>query len=77
MPIEDTKQTMPALLLATTAPAVLDFDAIYAQHVQRVARWTARLAGPRADVEDLVQDVFLRIHRRLPTFRGELVTAAA
>jgi RNA polymerase sigma-70 factor (ECF subfamily) len=36
-----------------------------------VARWTARLAGPRADVEDLVQEVFLRVHRRISGFRGD------
>jgi RNA polymerase sigma-70 factor (ECF subfamily) len=44
---------------------------VYRQHVQQVARWASRLAGPGLDVEDLVQEVFLLVHRLLPQFRGE------
>lgn len=43
----------------------------FAAHAQDVARWAARLGGPLMDVEDVVQEVFLVAHRRLPTFRGE------
>jgi RNA polymerase sigma-70 factor, ECF subfamily len=49
----------------------LDVDALYRAHAQRVACWAARLAGPSLDVEDLVQEVFLTVHRLLPSFRGE------
>ncbi len=45
-------------------------DAVYRQHVHTVARWAARLAGPRGDVEDIVQEVFLTVHRTIPSFRG-------
>jgi RNA polymerase sigma-70 factor, ECF subfamily len=48
-----------------------EFDEIYRDSVDRVARWVRRLAGPGLDVEDLVQEVFLVCHRRLPEFRGE------
>lgn len=44
---------------------------VYRDHVQRVARWVSWSAGPGADVEDLVQEIFLRVHRLLPQFRGE------
>ncbi len=47
------------------------FEAIYLEHAPSVLRWVRRLAGPGADVEDLAQEVFLRVHRSLPTFRGE------
>jgi RNA polymerase sigma-70 factor, ECF subfamily len=48
-----------------------DFDLVYREHVQRVARWAAWLLGPSAEVEDVVQEVFLTAHRLLPRFRGE------
>jgi RNA polymerase sigma-70 factor (ECF subfamily) len=44
---------------------------VYRAHVQQVTRWVARLIGPGGDVEELVQEVFLRVHRLLPDFRGE------
>lgn len=49
----------------------LDFDAVYQTHSQTVARWVARLGGPGADVEDLTQEVFLLVNRRLSEFRRE------
>jgi RNA polymerase sigma-70 factor (ECF subfamily) len=52
---------------------VLSSAALYREHAQRVAGWASRLGGPRrgADLEDVVQEVFLRVHRALPRFRGE------
>jgi RNA polymerase sigma-70 factor (ECF subfamily) len=44
---------------------------VYRAHVARVHRWVVRLAGPFLDVEDLVHDVFTKVHLLLPTFRGE------
>src|SRR5262245_62237789 len=51
--------------------ASLDFDAVYREHGRTVARWAARLGGPGITVEDVVQDVFLVVSRRLHEFRGE------
>jgi RNA polymerase sigma-70 factor, ECF subfamily len=48
-----------------------DLDAIYRAHAATVARWVAKLAGPSADVEDLVHEIFLVVRRRLPEFRGD------
>ena len=48
-----------------------DFDAVYRAHVDRVARWAARLGGPSVDVDDVVQDVFVVVHRQIAGFRGE------
>jgi RNA polymerase sigma-70 factor (ECF subfamily) len=46
------------------------FAAVYAEHAATVARWAARLGGPSADVEDITQEVFVVVNRRLPEFRG-------
>jgi len=40
------------------------------RHGETIARWATRLAGSGVDAEDLVQDVFLVIHRQLPKYRG-------
>lgn len=53
------------------APAsALDFDAVYEAEFDYVFRIVSRLAGG-GDVEDLVQEVFVVAHRRLPEFRGD------
>ncbi len=36
-----------------------------------VSRWVRALAGPGADVEDLTQEVFAVVHRKLGGFRGD------
>ena len=56
---------------AAEAGVPLDFDGLYKENVERVARWAARLGGPDMDVDDVVQEVFVAVHRQLHTFRGE------
>jgi RNA polymerase sigma-70 factor (ECF subfamily) len=46
-------------------------DALYRAHASTVARWASRLAGPSADVDDLVHEIFLVAGRRLSEFRGD------
>ena len=52
------------------APLPPDLDEIYRCHAPAVARWVARLGGPTADVDDLVQEIFLVAERQLADFRG-------
>ncbi|MBW8748627.1 MAG: sigma-70 family RNA polymerase sigma factor, partial [Acidobacteria bacterium] len=47
------------------------FDQIVQEHQQQVFRTLARLVNRRENLEDLAQEVFLRLYRALPTFRGE------
>ena len=47
------------------------FDALYHQHVNQVYRRALRLLGNEADAEDVVQEVFLTVHKKAKTFRGE------
>jgi RNA polymerase sigma-70 factor (ECF subfamily) len=47
------------------------FDDVYQAHAQTVARWLNRLGGPGADVEDLTQEVFVVVARRLREWRPD------
>jgi RNA polymerase sigma-70 factor (ECF subfamily) len=53
------------------SPGPLTFAAVNGEHAATVARWAARLGGPAADVEDITQEVFLVVNRRLADFRGD------
>lgn len=46
-------------------------DRLYETYAPSVERWVRRLAGPSADVEDLMHDVFVVAVRRRSEFRGE------
>ena len=51
------------------------FEEIVREHQAMVFRTLLRLTGSREHLDDLAQDVFLRLYRALPSFRGEaLVT---
>ena len=47
------------------------FEQIVRDHQTMVFRTLIRLTGSREHVEDLAQEVFLRLYRALPAFRGE------
>ena len=46
-------------------------DVFYVRHLRQVKRWVQQLAGPAADIEDLVHDVFLIALRKGFLDRGE------
>ncbi len=50
---------------------MLAFQVVYEAWFDEVARWVRALGGPDADRDDLVQDVFLIVHRRLSDFDGK------
>lgn len=47
------------------------FTELFRKHRSAVAAITYRMMGPGADLEDMVQEVFLQVHRSLPDFRGQ------
>jgi RNA polymerase sigma factor (sigma-70 family) len=49
----------------------LSFEQIVRDHQAMVFRTLTRLTGSREGVDDLAQDVFLRLFRALPGFRNE------
>jgi RNA polymerase sigma-70 factor (ECF subfamily) len=61
---------LPPAELPTEAPAPLRFEAVYEEHFTFVWRMTRRLGVPDGSVDDVVQDVFLVLHRRLGEYDG-------
>ena len=49
----------------------LSFEQVVRDHQEMVFRTLLRLTGSREHLDDLAQDVFLRLYRALPSFRGE------
>ena len=47
------------------------FRQLFLRHRNEVARLVFRMIGPRADLEDILQEVFLQVHRSLKDFRGQ------
>jgi RNA polymerase sigma-70 factor, ECF subfamily len=47
------------------------FETIYRQHAPRLYSLACRMAGSPEDGEDLLQEIFLRAHRKLGSFKGE------
>lgn len=52
------------------APAV-DWRAFHDEHFDLVWRLLVRFGAPAGEIEDLVQDVFIVVHRKLPGFRRD------
>lgn len=47
------------------------FEALFHSHKQRVYRLCLRMTGAEAEADDLTQEAFLQVFRKLATFRGE------
>lgn len=73
----DAKQTLiPGLSEAEAierakAGDAHSFAALYAVHKRRVYSLCLRMTGNTADAEDLTQEAFLQLYRKIGTFRGE------
>ena len=53
----------------------LDFSTIYETWFHDVCRWSRSLGCPDGDIEDVAQEVFVTVQRRLPDFReGKLAS---
>jgi len=62
-------------VLYATAPdrhasSVGDFERIYQDWFEEVCRWIRALGGPDADRDDIAQEVFMVVRRRLCAFDG-------
>jgi len=49
----------------------LAFSRIYSQHKRRIYSLCLRMVGNVAEAEDLTQEAFLQLHRKIATFRGD------
>lgn len=46
------------------------FEELYNEYRDMVARLVRNVAGPRNDLEDIVQEVFLQVHKSIASFQG-------
>ncbi len=46
------------------------FEELYRRHRQNVYRLCLRMLGNASDAEDLTQEIFLQLHRKIATFKG-------
>jgi len=67
----DLHGTDEALALASGRGDAKAFHALYARHRAGVVAYVTKLVGAGPDREDVIQDVFLQLHRALPSFRAD------
>src|SRR5687767_11705297 len=84
-PLDQNTNVLVSELRAETAPGepqapmggspstVPAFEELYDQRFGDVSRWVRALGVRDADRDDVVQDVFMVVHRRLPDFDGQNV----
>jgi RNA polymerase sigma-70 factor, ECF subfamily len=83
-PLDHDRNVLVSKLRAELAPAEdpsprgggaseLSFEGLYDRWFEDVSRWVRALGAREADRDDLVQDIFLVVHRRLPDFDGQNV----
>jgi RNA polymerase sigma-70 factor (ECF subfamily) len=68
VPSEDS---VPSYVRKAIAGDSAGFRELYLRHKRDAARLCHRMVGPRADLEDVIQEVFIQVFRSLSGFRGE------
>ena len=60
-------------LARQAAPSAADayLSALYRRYQPKVAAWCLRICNDRDEAADVAQEVFLRVHERLGSFRGD------
>lgn len=84
--VEDDSESQPAVTAAPAPPQpgsdadILAraqggdhhaFAHLYSQHKRRIYSLCLRMVGNVAEAEDLTQEAFLQLHRKIATFRGD------
>jgi len=64
-------QSDAGLDAALHGEAMSGFEDLYLQHFRRVYLICLRMMANVADAEDLAQEIFIQLHRKLGSFRGE------
>ncbi|MBC7172050.1 MAG: sigma-70 family RNA polymerase sigma factor [Polyangiaceae bacterium] len=66
----DVTLVHPEPAIARGAAPPVEFAAIFREHAPYAMRLAHRLGVADADLDDLCQEVFLTVHRRLPEYEG-------
>lgn len=70
MAIAVLTQEYPELVARTLGGDERAFGALVAEYHAVVYRWALALSGDEDDANDIVQEVFIRVHRKLAAYRG-------
>ena len=65
-----TIDELPAVPLSKPAASTVDFDALYRDQRTRVLATVRSVIGPSDEIEDVVQQVFIEVHRSMGRFQG-------
>jgi RNA polymerase sigma-70 factor (ECF subfamily) len=57
------------------AVTLLDFAQVYEVHFHEVARWVRAMGVNSAEIQDVTQDIFIIVQRKLPQFDGNNLRA--
>lgn len=66
-----TREQEQALVQRAAEGDMRAFRTLYDAYLRRTAAQVARILGPCPEVEDVVQEVFVQVHRSLHKFRGD------
>jgi len=64
-------QSDTSVAVALAGDKMSGFENLYRTHYRRVYSICLRMTGCVAEAEDLTQEVFIQLHRKLRSFRGE------
>lgn len=64
-------QSDAGLRAALAGDKMSGFEDLYRKHYRRVYSICLRMTGNMAEAEDLTQEVFIQLHRKIGSFRGE------
>ena len=70
---EPIRELTPELTLVERCQSgdVDAFETLYRQHAGRIYSLATRMAGSAEEGEDLLQEIFLQVHRKLGSFKGD------
>lgn len=69
--VEPRMSDEQGLIARATANDTAAFRELYNRHRVDVARLVYRMLGGRGDLEDVIQEVFVQVHKSLKDFRGQ------
>lgn len=71
MDTDQTDEELAAIYVANQDEAA--FAMLLERYIEKVGRLAASILGPRlnSEVDDVVQEIFVRVHRGLASFRGQ------
>ena len=68
---ERSDEELIALVRSSTTRSGEALEELYGRYYSKVKSWSGRICGRQEEAADLTQEVFVRVHQKLDTFRME------